>query len=155
MRGPDAPTNFRYDPAAIQAFALASAQHKAQLANSNSAAAAVNHPAPQVKQEYETQDYEDDDDLMEQDEFEHQPYQVPHYPPQHMYHQQQQHYYARPPPASLEKLDSQTNDSVESVRDVEMELNAIRATLMQRGQQQPAPQQMRNGKDIPAEFLCL
>ncbi|KAH9260066.1 hypothetical protein BASA81_001838 [Batrachochytrium salamandrivorans] len=207
LRGPDAPTNFRYDPAAIQAFALASAQHKAATASASSspptATAVVAMPTtPQLQQQQPRYPPQRMEEEQEEDErmagssssssssslyappevtYYQQQAIAHHQQQQLLFHQQQQQYNAflltncngsssssRLQPASLEKLDSQTNDSVESVRDVEMELNAIRATLLQRSQQvdaaaqqlqhSPPPlntSQMRTGKQLPNEFMCL
>jgi len=118
LRGPEAPTNFSYDQAALTAAAEAAAARKAS------------QPA---RTEMETQDLDDDDDMeIETAQC-----------------------------ASLEKLEGmQTNDSMESVRDPELEVNAVRATLMMREQaimNARAQNQKRTAKqeEVPSEFLCL
>jgi hypothetical protein len=110
LRGPEAPTNFKYDKAALEAAAKAAAARQAN--------------PPPVEAEL-------DDDQME----------------------------VEPQCASLEKLDTQTSDSMESVRDVEVELNAVRATLMLREQaimNSRAQNQLKvKAEELPAEFMCL
>jgi len=110
LRGPEAPTNFKYDKAALAAAAEAAAARKAsQPATAN--------------------EESDDEDVME----------------------------VEPPCASLEKIDGvRTNDSMESVRDPEVEINAVRAHLMMREQAiMNARAQRAKQDDVPAEYLCL
>jgi hypothetical protein len=114
LRGPDAPTNFKYDKATIQAALDAAA------AKRSSGQAPMEHTEV------------DDDDAMEVE---------------------------TPACASLEKLEGvQTNESMESVRDVEVEVNAVRATLMMRQQailNSHAQRTAARQDDVPSEFLCL
>ena len=116
LRGPEAPTNFKYDKAALAAAAEAAAARK----------------AAQPPQETLLEEADNDDEME-----------------------------VEPACASLEKLDgTQTNDSMESVRDVELELNAVRTTLMMREQaimNARAQNQMKASKqhDVPSEFMCL
>jgi len=115
LRGPEAPTNFKYDKATLEAAAVA---------KQNNQGTQPPHPVEET---------EGEDEMEVETGY-----------------------------ASLEKLDSQTNDSMESVRDAEVEVNAVRATLMMRQQaiinarnqsnQRMKPQQP---DDIPSEFLCL
>lgn len=99
LRGPEAPTNFKYDNTT-----LAQAATPQQAAAFSSSAQA---PPPSYEEE--------DDNGMELE--------------------------GPPKDASLEQLEPQTNDSMESVRDVELELNAIKNSI--------------NKRNIPPEYMCL
>jgi len=112
LRGPDAPTNFKYDKAALDAAAAAAVARKA------------NQPIGADEA------LDADDDAMEVE---------------------------GTACASLEKLEGmQTNDSMESVRDAELEVNAVRATLMMREQaMRNAHAQRTKQEEVPSEFLCL
>ena len=105
LRGPEAPTNFKYDSATLAS--IAGQANAVQIHNN------------------------DDEDMD-----------------------------TEPQCASLEKLlDGQTGDSMESVRDVEMELNAVRTTLLMREQAimnaRAASQMKVKQEDLPSEFMCL